>query len=62
MINYVAWSLDYLEKLMVFEHDDDLLQRLWNDVAKSYRVKGESFQAQVKEFVERAAQYRKQCD
>lgn len=61
MINYVAWSLDYLEKVLVFEHGDDLLQRLWNDLARSYRAKGDGYQAQVKEFEERAAQYRKPC-
>lgn len=62
IVNYTAWLLDYLGKMLIFEHDNDVLQRLWNDLARNYRAKGECFQALVKEFEERAEQYRQPCN
>ena len=58
---YVAWSLDYLEKVIIFNHGDDVLQRLWNDLASNLRREAQSFAEQAKKFEERAAQYRQVC-
>ena len=58
---YVAWSLDYLEKVIIFSHGDDVLQRLWNDLASNLRMEAQSFAEQAKEFQERAERYQKLC-
>ena len=58
---YLIWSLDYLDKVIIFEHGDDVLQRLWTDLAKYFRGGGDVYHSQVKEFEERAARYRKVC-
>ncbi|CAF1409052.1 unnamed protein product, partial [Rotaria sp. Silwood1] len=30
--NYAEWAMDYRDKLMIFDHEDDLLERLWNNL------------------------------
>src|SRR5690349_7105108 len=31
IVAYSKWDLDYCEKMLMFEHEDDLLARLWKD-------------------------------
>ena len=58
---YVSWGMDYLEKLLIFEHGDDVLERLWNDLNTNLRQLAAFYLSQAQEFKQRALQYHQTC-
>ncbi|CAF1566952.1 unnamed protein product [Rotaria sp. Silwood1] len=34
---YSEWGMDYCDKMMIFDHGDDVLERLWNDLQSKLR-------------------------
>ena len=46
---------------MIFDHEDDLLQRLWNDLADNLHAQATLCIKRAKEYTQRALQYRQPC-
>jgi len=55
---YAEWGMDYCEKLMIFDHGDDLLERLWNDLESNLRQKAALYLKSAEEYRQRALQYK----
>lgn len=34
---HIDWAVDYTDKLLMFEHPDDLLERLWREMEQDFR-------------------------
>ncbi|CAF1342232.1 unnamed protein product [Rotaria sordida] len=65
---YVEWAMDYYDKIMIFDHGDDLLERLWNDLQNKLREQAtlcsqgaEEYKKRAEEYKQRALQYKKPC-
>lgn len=58
---YAAWGIDYTDKMMIFEHGDDLLERLWNELARELREQGNLYLNRAEEYKQRALKYKTQC-
>jgi hypothetical protein len=59
--SYAEWGMDYCDKLMIFDHGDDLLERLWNDLESSFREQAKLFTKRAEEYKQRALQYKQPC-
>jgi len=55
------WAMDFCEKLRVFDHEDDLLQRLWSEIEKYLRDQSKQCIKQADECKERARQLQQSC-
>jgi hypothetical protein len=55
---YSEWGLDYCEKLFMFDHEDDLLARLWKDFEIKLREQAEICLERADEFKQRALRYK----
>jgi hypothetical protein len=55
---YAEWAMDFCDKLMIFDHGDDLLERLWNDLETSLRKQATSYLKHAEEYKQRALQYK----
>ena len=58
VINYVEWALDYCDKLMMFDHGDDLLERLWNDLESHFRQQAKQCLKCADDYKQLALQYK----
>lgn len=58
VITYAEWALDYCEKLLIFDHGDDLLERLWNEIASKLREQAALYTKHADECKRRALQYK----
>lgn len=58
VITYAEWALDYCDKLMIFDHGDDLLERLWNDIESNLRAQAALYTKYADECKGRALQYK----
>ena len=58
---YTEWGLDYSEKLFIFEHEDDLLARLWKDFEMKLREQMELYLQKADECKQRALLYKPTC-
>jgi hypothetical protein len=56
--SYSEWAMDYCEKLMIFDHGDDLLERLWNDLDSNLRKQAALYLKCADEYKQRALQYK----
>jgi hypothetical protein len=56
--SYVEWGMDYRDKLMIFDHGDDLLERLWNDLESHFREQAKLYAKRAEEYKQRALQYK----
>ena len=61
VVAYVEWACDYCDKMLIFDHGDDLLERLWNDLERELRQQGQLFLKRADEFKQRAIRYRQPC-
>jgi hypothetical protein len=55
---YANWGMDYCDKLMIFDHGDDLLERLWNDLESNLRQQAALYLKRAEEYKQRALQYK----
>jgi hypothetical protein len=55
---HLSWAMDYVEKLLMFDHQDDLLQRLWHDMERDFRTRAQRCIEQAEESKERAQRYK----
>ncbi|CAF1374138.1 unnamed protein product [Rotaria sp. Silwood1] len=59
--NYAEWAMDYRDKIMIFDHEDDLLERLWNDLQTTLCEQAEQYLKRADEYKQRALQYKQPC-
>ena len=55
---YSEWGVDYCEKMFMFEHEDDVLLRLWADLQSKLREKADHYLKKAGELKERALKYK----
>ena len=55
---HLSWALDYVDKLLMFDHEDDLLQRLWQDMEQDFRARAQRCIEQAEESKKRAQRYK----
>ncbi|CAF1072490.1 unnamed protein product [Rotaria sp. Silwood1] len=58
---YTNWAMDYCDKLMMFDHEDDLLQRLWLQIEEYLREQAKQCLKIADECKERAQQLKQPC-
>jgi len=58
VMKYAEWGLDFIEKLLIFDHGDDLLERLWNEIESCLRSKGSEYAPLANEYKKRALRYK----
>ncbi|UJR14232.1 hypothetical protein I4U23_001223 [Adineta vaga] len=58
IIAYAEWAMDYCDKLMIFDHGDDLLERLWNDLESQFRAQAIQYLRCADKYKNRALQYK----
>jgi len=56
--SHTHWAMDYADKLLMFDHPDDLLERLWIDMEQHFREQAQECIQQAEELKERANQYK----
>jgi hypothetical protein len=52
--------MNYTDKLLMFDHDDDLLERLWIEIEQHFREQAQECIQQAEELKQRAKQYKQQ--
>ncbi|CAF3272190.1 unnamed protein product [Rotaria socialis] len=58
---YAEWGMNYCDKLMIFNHEDDVLERLWNDLHKNLRDQAMLLSKRAEEYKQRVLEYRQPC-
>ena len=58
---HIDWAMDFCDKLMMFDHEDDLLQRLWSHIEEYLREQAKHYIKQADECKERAKPLQKSC-
>ncbi|CAF4140920.1 unnamed protein product, partial [Rotaria sp. Silwood1] len=58
---YSEWGMDYCDKMMIFDHGDDVLERLWNDLQSKLREHVAMCLKHAEECKQRALQYKRAC-
>lgn len=58
---HADWAMGFCDKLMMFDHEDDLLQRLWFYLEEYSREEGLRCMRVAEEYKERANALRKSC-
>lgn len=54
--SHMGWAMDYIAKLLMFDHDDDMLQRLFSDIGDYLRERAERYLALANACTDRAQQ------
>lgn len=58
IVAHAHWAVDYTDRLLMFDHEDDLLERLWREMEQHFRDIAEQCLRQAEEFKARADQYK----
>ena len=58
---YSEWGIDYCDKMMIFDHEDDLLERLWNDLERKFYEQATLCLKYAEEYKQRALKYKQPC-
>ena len=58
---HTDWAMDFCDKLRMFDHEDDLLQRLWSQIEEYLREEAKQCIKQANECKERAKQLQQSC-
>ncbi|CAF0988270.1 unnamed protein product [Adineta steineri] len=45
--SHTSWAIDYTDKILMFDHENDLLRRLFNDIEQHLRQQGEQYLKQT---------------
>ncbi len=56
--SHTHWAINYTDKLLMFDHHDDLLERLWNEMEQHFRQQAQECIQQAEELKEQASQYK----
>jgi len=58
---HTDWAMDYCDKLLMFDHEDDLLQRLYSQFEEYFREQAKQCIRQAEECKQRARQLNQTC-
>ena len=58
IVSHAHWAIDYADRLLMFDHEDDLLERLWREIEGHFRNIAQQCLQQAEEFKARADQYK----
>jgi hypothetical protein len=59
---HTDWAADYIDKILMYDHPDDLLERLWREMEKDFRQQADDCIRQANASKERADQHKqKSC-
>ncbi|CAF3010056.1 unnamed protein product [Rotaria socialis] len=58
MASHTEWAMDYIDELLMFDHPDDLLERLWITMGQFFREQAQLYIEQEEKSMERAKQYK----
>jgi hypothetical protein len=58
---HTDWAMDYCDKLLMFDHEDDLLQRLWSQFEEYFREQAKQCIRQADECKERVRELHQSC-
>lgn len=61
MESYRDWAMDYCDKLLMFDHEDDLLERLWRQFEEYSRSKAKEYEEQADVYKQRSKQLNQSC-
>lgn len=61
MKTYTEWAIDFCDKLLMFDHEDDLLQKLWLRFEEYSREQAKECIEQAVEFKDRARRLKQSC-
>jgi hypothetical protein len=56
--SHTHWAINYSDRLLMFDHQDDLLQRLWNEMEQHFREQAQQCIQQAEEMKEQATKYK----
>ena len=56
--SHTHWAINYTDRLFMFDHEDDLLERLWREVEEHFRNLAQQCLQQAEEAKTRANQYK----
>jgi len=59
VMKYAEWGLDYIDKLLMYDHGDDLLERLWSEMESHMRAQAKMYLEKADEYKNRALKYKK---
>ncbi|UJR24701.1 hypothetical protein I4U23_006075 [Adineta vaga] len=57
---HVSWAVDYTDKMFMFEHEDDLLERVCKEIERYLRQKAKQYIAQADLFKGRAQVFKQE--
>ncbi|CAF4578395.1 unnamed protein product, partial [Rotaria sp. Silwood2] len=57
--SHTDWAMEYIDQVLMFDHEDDLLERLWNEMERYFREQAQECIQYAEDFKERAKQYKK---
>ncbi len=52
--NHTSWAMDYTDKILMFEHENDLLRKLFKEIEEYLRQQAEQYDKQANIFKKRA--------
>ncbi|CAF0748749.1 unnamed protein product [Rotaria sp. Silwood1] len=56
--SHADWALDYTDRLLMFDHPDDLLERLWLEMERYFREQAQECIQQADDLQEQAQKYK----
>ena len=61
MKTYTEWAMDFCEKLLMFDHEDDLMERLWLQTEEYSQEQAEQYRKHADLCRERARKFKQSC-
>lgn len=58
IVSHAHWATDYADRLLMFDHEDDLLERLWREIEGHFRDQAQQCLQKAEECKARANQYK----
>lgn len=58
---YSEWGIDYCEKMLMYDHEDDLLERLWKDLELKLQEQANICLKKADELKKKAMGYNQPC-
>ncbi|CAF1135051.1 unnamed protein product [Adineta steineri] len=47
IVSHTSWAIDYADKMLMFDHENDLLRRLFKDIEEYLRLQAEQYLKQA---------------
>ncbi|CAF1273507.1 unnamed protein product [Adineta steineri] len=59
--SHTSWAIDFTDKMLMFEHENDLLQRLFKEIETYLRQQAEQYLKQANFYKERSQVYKQEA-